>query len=121
MPRPLGNDTITILKPTFVTDTVDNTGYWDFSNPTEITVENCSVQPFLPSDKLQFEITSERDYSRATWRLYAPSTSDTRNIDPHDRISFEGVEYEVFGRVGTWRRFSGANHHVQIILQRRTG
>lgn len=121
MPRPLGNDTITILKPTLITDAVDNTSYWDFSNPTEITVENCSVQPFLPADKLAYEETRERDYSRSIWVVYAPSTEDTRGILPHDRVRFLGEVYEVFGEVGAWRRFHAKPHHVQIMLQRREG
>lgn len=121
MPRPLGRDTITILKPTITIDPVDNTELIDFTTPTEIVVPFCFVQPFLPADKLQFEITSDRDYSRATWVAFAPSTPDTREIEPHDRIEFDGDTYEVFGKVGAWRRFNGSNHHVQIILQTREG
>ena len=121
MPRRLGHDTITILKPAVEVDADDNSQYLDYGNPTEIEVRFCSVQPFLPADKLQFEITADRDYARATWVVFAPSTEDTRAIEPRDRIEFQGRVYEVFGEVGAWRRFNGANHHVQIILQTREG
>ena len=118
---PLGNDTITLLKPTATTDTRDNTLYWSFTSPTEVVVNGCSVQPFLPSDKLQFEVTIDRDYSRSTWRVYAPPTTDVMAVKAHDRISFAGDEYEVFGNPGTWRNRHGVLHHVQIIIQVRLG
>ncbi len=121
MARPLGSDVITILKPVSVTDVVDNSRQLTWVSPTELEVRQCSVQPFLPSDKLQFEITSERDYARATWVVFAPSTAVTRALKPHDRIKFEDRVYEVYGEVGSWRRFNGSPHHVQIILQTREG
>lgn len=121
MVRPLGSDTITILKPDIQTDTTDNTLYFDWSSPTEIEVEGCSFQPFLPSDKLQFEDSGDRDFARSTWRIYAPYTLPVLAISKHDRIRFQDQEYEVFGLTGSWRRFNGAGHHVQIIVQLREG
>lgn len=121
MGRPLGNDTIYIQTPTLVVDDADNTTYYDFEDPTEVEVPFCSVQPFKPSDKLQFEITAERDYARATWRVYAPPTAEVMALEPHDRIRFDGRVYEVYGEVGLWRRLNGVRHHVQIILQTREG
>lgn len=119
MGRPLGKDTIYIQRSTRTTDTVDNTQYDTFS--AEIEVKFCSVQPFLPADKLQFEITAEREYARATWVVFAPSTADTRALRPRDRVRFGSRVYEVYGEVGSWRRMNGMNHHVQIILQTREG
>lgn len=121
MPRPLGNDTITLLQPELDTDSVDGGTVFDWDNATETEIDGCSVQPFLPADKLQFEITSDRDYARATWVVFAPSNSTTRGIRPHDRILFLEREYEVFGEIGAWRRLDGSTHHVQIILQTREG
>ena len=121
MPTPLGHDTITVLKPTITTDTVDNAQMIDFDSPTEVVVAGCSVQPFLPADKLQYENTSERDFARATWVVYAPHNAVTLAIAPRDRISFLGRVYEVYGEVGAWRRRSGQPHHVQIILMTREG
>lgn len=119
--RPLGNDTVTILKPDVVVDSVDNTTYFDFDNATEIVVEECSIQPFLLAAQLQFEVTGERDYARTTWRLYAPTTDDTLAIEPHDRIRFDGQDYEIYGIGGSWRRLMGTSHHMQFVLQQRRG
>lgn len=117
--RRLGNDTIYIQRATTNTDTVDNTQYYTFGD--EIEVKYCSVQPFLPSDKLQYEVTAERDYARSTWRVYAPPTDDILALRPRDRVRFETRVYEVFGEVGAWRDRSGTRHHAQIILQTREG
>lgn len=121
MARPLGNETITILKPVETVDTVDNTTYFSWTTPTEVEVSGCSFQPFLPSDKLQYEETRDRDFSRSTWRVYAPYTADVLAIQPHDRIRHLGQVYEVFGHTGSWRHLSGVGHHVQIIVQLREG
>ena len=119
--RPLGQETITIVKPTVTVDTVDNTTYLDWDNVTTVDVKKCSFQPFLPSDKLQFEETRDRDYARSTWRIYAPYVDSVLALKPHDRIRHLGLEYEVYGHIGTWRDMRGNPHHVQIIVQQREG
>lgn len=119
--RDLGNDTITLKVPTEVLNTRDNSTYIDHDNTTLVVVPKCNVQPFLIAEKLQEEVTVERDYARTTWRVWAPSTPEVLALQKHDRVEFEGVEYEVYGFLGSWRRLTGANHHTQFIMELRSG
>lgn len=119
--RALGNDTITLVKPTIIVDPVDNTEVISFDTTTEIVVRRCMIEPFLLSEKLQEEITGERDFVRSTWRVWAPATADVLALSHHDRIIHQGQEYEVFGHLGVWRDFAGRNHHVQFIIELREG
>lgn len=119
MIRPLGNDTITIVKPTVTVDPSDNTTILGFSPPDEeIVVPRCMVQPYVAA---QVEDVINRDFVRATWRVWAPITDDVLSIEPHDRIVFQEQEYEIFGVVGTWRFFSGTQRHAQFTIQLRKG
>lgn len=118
----LGGDTIIVRKPTIVNDTMDNTTVRHFNPPASQTPQRgCSVQPFLPATKLQFEIIAERLFSKSTWRVYAPSTTLTRGIAPDDEIEFGGVVYAVFGHVGHWRDQAGRHDHVEFIMELREG
>lgn len=119
--KPLGNDTITIVKPTLSLDTVGNATVIDFENPTLIVIRKCAFEPFLLAEKLQFEDVRDRSYSRSTWRVWIPPTDDALAIEPHDRIRFDGVEYELFGHIGIWKDFNGKIEHVQLVVQLRTG
>lgn len=119
--RPLGGDTVTLVIPDTVVDTRDNSTHYDFTTPTLVAVAGCNVQPFLIAEKLQEEITVERDFARTTWRVWAPAIPEVLALQPHDRIQFQGDEYEVFGFVGSWRKLSGATHHAQFIIELRQG
>lgn len=120
--RALGSETITILKPTVTTDSRDNTEILSFSPPAaSIEVKGCNVQPFLISAVLQQEVTGERDYARATWRVWAPAEDEVLELDPHDRILFKGLEYELFGFPYPWSHLNGAVRHVQFVMQIRQG
>lgn len=121
MGRKLGNITVTIVKPQTITDSRDNTTVLSFATPTLINVPGCMFEPFLIATKLQQEVTGERDYSRSTWRLWAPGTADILALKPHDRIRVDGIEYEVFGHEGTWYNLNGTVHHAQFIVEIREG
>lgn len=121
MVRPLGSDTITLLIPDESIDIDGNATIIDFDSPTRIDVPRCNVQPFLLAEKLQEEITVERDFARTTWRVWAPAIPAVRALQPHDRVEYDGVEYEVFGFEGTWKRLNGALHHCQFIIELRSG
>lgn len=121
MPRPLGNITVTVVTPTQTVNTRDNTTEIGFASPTLTSVTGCMMEPFLMADKLQFEVTGERDYSKSTWRIWAPGVAVILALRPHDRIRILGVEYEVFGHEGTWYNFDGSIHHCQFIVQVREG
>lgn len=115
---PLGNDTITILRAAYATDPGDNTSYWDWDNATEVVVSRCNVQPFRMAEKISFEATISRDFSRTSFRVWAPAGTDVQETD---RVLFDGVEYEVFGGEGEWREFSGVPSHVQFMMRERVG
>lgn len=119
--KPLGNDTIIIVKPDEVNDSTDNTTRWDYTSTTDITVTKCAVQPFLLAEKLQEEDTRDRSYARSTLRVWAPITADTLAIRPEDRIQYNSIEYEVFGHIGVWEDFDSVQQHVSFVIQLRDG
>lgn len=122
MGRSLGRDTVTLITPAVQTDPVDNTTWYDYGvAATRTDIKNCSVQPFLLAEKLQFEITAERTFARSTLRVFAPSTALTRNIQPNDRVIFDGLTYEVFGHVGRWSNIGSQPDHVAFIIMLREG
>lgn len=116
--RPLGNDTIQIKRAPLVVEPAGNEQYRDWANATLTTVSHCNLQPFLPSDRLQYEVNAEREFSRAVWRLYCPPGTD---LLPSDRVIYAGEEYEVVSEAARWRRLGGQERYVGVILQRRIG
>lgn len=117
--RPLGNDTITIRVPTIVIDPDDGTHQYIFADGA--TVRNCSIQPFVMSNKLQSEVTVERESTTTYFRAYLPVNIHTLAIEYTYRIVFAGNEYEVQAVPGEWRHFSGKKSHVAFLLKRRIG
>jgi hypothetical protein len=115
--RPLGPHTITILVPTEVVDTRDNTVYFEYVDGA--TVRNCNVQAFLPTEKFQEEFTTEREGARTFYRVYAPTNPYTLAIDDTYRLRHKGVIYEVHSLSGVWEHFSGASNHVAFLIKRR--
>jgi len=118
MVRPLGADTFTIQRAPLVVDPRDGSKYRDWNNPTEISVRDANVQPFPMAEKLNYEENKDREFSRTAIRIWAPSGT---RFEPEDRIVYLGETYEVFGHQGTWHRFSGLEHHVQVIARIREG
>lgn len=118
MPRPLGSDTITILRAPLVVDPVDNSSYRDWDTAVSTPVYRCSVQPFPMAEKLNFEENRSREFSRTAIRIWCPPGT---RFEPTDRILYMGETYDVFGHQGVWHRFRGQEHHVQIIARLREG
>lgn len=116
---PLGSDTITLRVPTIVVDPTDNTNYYRYANGA--TVQNCSFQPFLMTEKFQEEFTIERESTRAFFRVFMPVTPETEAVTSTYRIVFDGDEYEVHSLIGKWRDFSGLKDHVAFLVKRRVG
>lgn len=114
----LGSETITILTGPLVTDPVDESVYRDWDNPTEVVVYDVNVQPFMMAEKLNYEFERDREYAQTALRFYCPAGT---RFESTDRIRYNGIIYEVFGHQGVWHRFSGAEHHVQVIGRRREG
>lgn len=114
----LGSDTFTILRAPLLTDPRDGSQYRDWDNPLEINVYEANVQPFPIAEKLNFEFNLDREFARTAVRIYAPPGT---RVEPTDKILYNGVTYEVFGHNGVWHRFSGLEHHVQIIARVKEG
>ena len=115
----LSSDTITILVPVVGRDPRDNTVYYTFTEGA--VVEGCSFQPFLITQKFQEEFTTERDTSRAFFRVYMPWTSDTEQITDKYQIRFDGEDYEVHSLVGKWKDFRRAKNHIALLVKKRSG
>lgn len=117
--RPLGHDTITIRVPTIVIDPDDGTHEYTFADGA--TVRNCNIQPFILSNKLQSEVTLEREHTTTFFRAWLPVSAVTLAINYTYRIRFKGVEYEVHAVPGEWRHFSGKQNHISFMLRLRIG
>lgn len=118
MARPLGSDTIIIVRAPLVTDPQDGSEYRDWNNPVSITVAQCNVQPFPMAEKLNFEFNLDREFARTAIRIYAPPGT---RFESSDRIVFDSTTYEVFGHDGPWKRFSGQERYVQVIARVKEG
>lgn len=119
MPRkPLGRDTFIIRRAELVWSESAAAFYRDWDNSVDIVVEDAQVQPFRLAEKLNFEITKEREFSRTAMRFFAPADID---VDPNDKIIYRDQEYEVFGHLGVWTGFRGTADHVAFLARRREG
>lgn len=117
--RPLGNDTITILVPTVTVDTRDNTEYLTYTDGA--TIRNCSLQPFLMTEKFQEEYTTERESTRTFFRVFCPVLPEILEIDQTYQIRYADEVYEVHAIPGEWRALSGRPDHIAFLLKRRVG
>lgn len=118
MARSLGKDEFIIRRAPLVVNPRDNTEYRDWDNATDTLVVNAQVQPFLLSEKLNYEITKEREFARQGQRFFAPAGTD---VEYTDRIIYREEEYEVFGVNAVWTNFRGQVDHVAFIARIREG
>jgi hypothetical protein len=116
--RPLGQQSFIRRRAPLVTNPRDNTAYRDWDNAVDTVITNCSIQPYRLSEKLNFEITVEREFSRTSMRFFCPPETD---IESTDRILYDGHEYDVLGHEGAWFDLHGNRHHVAFIGRRREG
>ena|SRR5688572_12361482 len=114
----LGRDSFTVVRAPLVTDVRDNTQYRDWDNATSTVVTKAKVNPFELAEKLNFEINSEREYSRTGLKFYAPAGT---SVEYTDRIEYQGRTYAVFGEPQVWTDFEGVQHHVEFVAQLRRG
>lgn len=116
--RPLGNESIFVIRAPLVRNERTNSDYRDWDNATETEVKFCNVQPFPLAEKLNEEVSISREYARSSIRIYAPAGTDIRHTD---RIRYRGNDHDVFGFAGDWQDFSGTPHHVAVVARRREG
>jgi hypothetical protein len=100
-------DTVTVVRAARVTDS-RNDIYLDWTNTSEHDVERCRWQPGGGS-----ELHGRRDGIVTDANLFAPHDAD---IDPRDRIRFDGVVYDIDGPIKPWRSATGALAHLELAL-----
>jgi hypothetical protein len=116
--RPLGNNTVTIVRAPLVADPRDTSLYRDWDNATSTEVANCMVEPFPLAEKLNHEENRDREFSRSAVRVYMPEDSDVLRTD---RMVFDGDQYEIFGHPGRWFDPRGVRNHIAVIARIREG
>ena len=105
-------ETVTVKRASLVDSR--GTKILDWSNPEEIVISGCSVQPS----------TTSRDFDGRTvqvseeWTLYAPQSSD---IKAGDRIEWNGITFEVNGAPMPWSSPTGRTSHVWVRLSEWRG
>lgn len=116
--KPLGGNTITVVRAQLVIDPRDNSLYRDWVNASQTVVERCMVEPYPLAEKLNVEDMRDREFVRTALRVYAPKTTD---IIYTDRVLFNGLEYRMFGDAGNWFHLNGALNHLAFIIRRVYG
>lgn len=116
--RPLGSETITVVRAPLVVDPRDNSKWRNWSVATRTDIPKCMVEPFPLAEKLNYEENRDREFARSALRMYLPAGTDVVSTD---RLEWNGEEYQVLGHPGRWSRFNGDEHHVAIIAQIRSG
>ncbi len=116
--RPLGGNTIIILRANLLTDPRDNSQYRDWPHATETTVTGCMVEPYPLAEKLNVEDMRDREFVRTALRVYAPKTTD---VVYTDRVLFNGILYKLFGDGNDWFHLDGTKNHVAFIIRRSHG
>lgn len=118
MARPLGIETITILRAPLVASSRDNSQQRDWPNAVTHDLLQCNVQPFILSEKYTAEINTEREYLTVLFKVWAPAGSDVLYTD---RAQWRGTEYEILGLTGNWDHIMGGEHHKSFLLRLRQG
>ena len=106
------NDTITRKRG----DLVDKRGtkIIDWSDPDELEISGCSVQPSTTSRDLDGRTIQVTE----GWTLYAPPDSD---LKAGDRIAWEGLTFEIDGAPMPWKSPTGRVSHIAAKLAEWSG
>ena len=118
MSRPLGNETIEIVRAPLVRSARDNSENRDWNNPERWTIYEANVQPFILSEKLLVEVSGEREFLKQVWRVWVPAGSD---VTYTDRCIWRCQEYDVLGINGIWNHIMGPEHHRDFMIRLREG
>ena len=104
----LGPHTITVLRAATKASDYGTTQVLDWTNATSTAVNGCSVQPTSAP-----EFTTDRDAVLVRWVVWVPPDAD---VQPTDRVVFNGETYDVDGEPMRWE--FGALAHQVINLRR---
>lgn len=115
----IGSESITLLRAPLVKDARSGQMIRDWSSAVEYPITGCSVQPFPLSEKLNVEVSDNREFIRSSVRVYAPP--DSILPEPTDRFLYRGREYELFGFTSEWVDLEGALDHLAYIGRIREG
>lgn len=103
---------ITRIRPGITTSR--GSTVYDWSNPDELTIANCSVQPASTGLSLDGrELGINKDYT-----VYLPPEAD---VIAGDRILFEGDMYIISGEPKPWMSATGRVNHIQLSIERWSG
>jgi hypothetical protein len=102
--RNIGGQTVVQKRAPLVTDSSDNTQYRDWAHATLTTVTECSVQPFVLSNRYSIEENSAREFSDTVYRVWAPPSPAWQHTD---RVLIDGVEHEVWAHPVTHYYYDG--------------
>lgn len=114
----LGAETIKVLSAKLVVDPFDNSKSRDWAQPIRTTVKNCSVQPFIASEKYAAEFETEREHVRQMLRVWVPSGT---NVEYTDRVEYRGTTYDVIGIQSVWNQLNGTENHRVVLMRERLG
>ncbi len=113
----LGEQTIITLDAPLVQG---RTGafYRDWDAAVQTVIPGCSVQPFILAEKLNYTNDSEREFTKNSWRVYAPPDAV---VSPEARVIYQGVEHDVQGIPGDWVDLDGVKNHKAFLIRERRG
>lgn len=101
------NDTVTIKRAPMVDKRGTMVRDWANAVPHDLT--GCSVQPAGTT----LDLSDLRIATTARWTVYAPPNSD---VQPGDKVIWDGIEYAIDGGAQTWRSPSGNQDHMVLSL-----
>lgn len=114
------NQTITVLRPTLIVERGDEVPDWSLP-PAQHLIAGCRLQP-MSADEVLFSGAGGGGTARnavvSRWRLLLPADAD---LHEHDRVRYEGNDYEVDGLVQHWPSPTGALAHGEAVLRRVEG
>ena len=106
------NDTVTRLRP--AAKDVRGSTVYDWSNPDQLIITGCSVQPAGTSLTQGGRVQGITD----GYTCYLPPGSDVR---AGDRIRYDGHDYTINGEPMEWRSPTGRVTHMQLNIERWRG
>lgn len=114
-------ETITVIRPTYITERGNQIPDWD--NTTEHSVTGCRVQP-MAGEEVLFSGAGEggqaRDAVVSRWKIFGPDGA-AMDLDEQDRVRHAGIVYEVDGYIQRWPSPTGVLRHDEAVLRRVDG